>query len=332
MDINNRTQYFISPEDSEKLRAKEKSYIRTVGSVAGVCVIAYVTLENLLTLPIVLISPLYKIYYGSFAVRFIFNMAMSVVCMLIPFIIGGNLLQKRTKIKYLRLNKPKDPLLALYSIPMGLLICVSANFITGILVSMMDKVGYELSSPDITQPYTTSEKIIYFFTIAVLPPIVEEISIRGVVMQPLRKYGDGFAIAASSFLFAILHGNPVQAPFALIAGFGMGYIVCITGSLWPSLIIHFLNNLYSVVLDIWSNSITDEVLLTKYCSVLEIAILCFGVMGIILFTYRLNGKKLFKPMTFSSSVDKASAFIVNLPMLTAVIFMAYITAKYISRN
>lgn len=332
MDNNNRTGFVISREDSERQRIIEKQYIRTIGSVAGACIVIYILLENILTLPIAFFKPLYEIYYGSFKVRFIFNMVMSVVCMLLPFVIAGNILQKKTRIKYLRLNKPKDPLLAVFSVPTGLFICLIANYATGILITVTDKVGYELSSPDISQPETLAEKIIYFVTIAVLPPIVEEIAIRGVVMQPLRKYGDGFAVIASSFVFAVLHGNPVQAPFALAAGIWMGYVVCITGSLLPSMAIHFLNNTYSVAIDLMKNSITNDELFAKYVTVLNIAIITAGLVGAVLFTYKLNYKKLFKPLTFSSPFDKAKAFILNPPMLIAVAILLYITSKYITRN
>ncbi len=332
MDNNNRLGYVISREDSEKLRITEKQYIKTIGSVAGVCIVIYIVLENLFTLPIAFFKPLYEIYYGSFKARFIFNMGMSVICMLLPFVIAGNRLKEKTRIKYLRLNKPNDPLLALFSVPTGVFICLIANYLTGILVTVTDKVGYELSSPNITQPETIAEKVIYFLTIAVLPPVVEEIAIRGVVMQPLRKYGDGFAIIASSFVFAVLHGNPVQAPFALIAGMWLGYVVCITGSLLPSMAIHFLNNSYSVAIDLMEKSITDKEMFAKYIAVLNIAILTAGLVCAILFTYKLNYKKLFKPLTFSSPLDKASAFVLNPPMLIAVAILLYITSKYITRN
>ena len=70
---------------------------------------------------------------------------------------------------------------------------------------------------------------------------------RGVVMQPLRKYGDWFAILTSAFVFALMHGNLVQAPFAFIAGIGLGYAVIASGSLWTGILVHLLNNSISVI-------------------------------------------------------------------------------------
>ena len=74
---------------------------------------------------------------------------------------------------------------------------------------------------------------------------------RGVVMQPLRKFGDRFAIVASAVLFAILHGNMVQIPFAFVAGLALGYFAIVTNSIWTSVVIHSLNNLSAVIISIY---------------------------------------------------------------------------------
>ena len=96
----------------------------------------------------------------------------------------------------------------------------------------MDGIGFKLSSPDYEVTDDVFGRIVYFIMVAVVPPLTEELAIRGVIMQPLRRYGDRFAVVASAVLFAVLHGNLIQAPFAFIAGLGIGYAVCITGSLW----------------------------------------------------------------------------------------------------
>ena len=66
-------------------------------------------------------------------------------------------------------------------------------------------------------------------------------------MGNLRKYGDKFALLASALVFAVMHGNLVQAPFALIAGFGLGYLSIKTGTIWTGIAIHAANNLISVI-------------------------------------------------------------------------------------
>ena len=80
--------------------------------------------------------------------------------------------------------------------------------------------------------------ILYIINGVVLPAFIEEIVFRGAIMQSLRRFGDGFALLVSSVLFAVVHGNFVQAPYAFLMGLVIGYFVLRTGSLWAGIFIH----------------------------------------------------------------------------------------------
>ena len=79
------------------------------------------------------------------------------------------------------------------------------------------------------------------------PALLEELVFRGFILQPLRRYGDWFAIITSALLFGLIHGNMTQAPFAILAGIALGYINIVSGSMWMNILLHFLNNLISVL-------------------------------------------------------------------------------------
>jgi ABC-type Fe3+ transport system permease subunit len=53
----------------------------------------------------------------------------------------------------------------------------------------------------------------------------------------------------SAFLFAAMHQNIDQFFYAFAGGIVLGLLRVRTGSLFPSMIVHFFNNLLSVVLD-----------------------------------------------------------------------------------
>ena len=76
--------------------------------------------------------------------------------------------------------------------------------------------------------------------IAVLPPLVEEITFRGILLERLAvKWRLGVAVIISAVFFGILHADPVGAGmFGVITGL----LYLRTGSLWPGIIIHFINN------------------------------------------------------------------------------------------
>ena len=48
-------------------------------------------------------------------------------------------------------------------------------------------------------------------------------------------------------MFALMHGNMVQLPFAFIAGFALAYVVIATDSIWYTIFIHMSNNSISVI-------------------------------------------------------------------------------------
>lgn len=79
--------------------------------------------------------------------------------------------------------------------------------------------------------------------ICVSPAVLEEIAFRGLVqhwlqvaIHPVR------AIGLASFLFALIHFNILGFPYLFIVGVLLGWAKWKTGSLYPSMLIHFLHN------------------------------------------------------------------------------------------
>ena len=88
-----------------------------------------------------------------------------------------------------------------------------------------------------------------FLLAAIFAPIFEEWLCRGMVLRGLlSKMKPGWAIVVSALFFALIHMNPWQALNAFIIGVIMGYIYYKTGSLWLTMLVHFVNNGTAVVL------------------------------------------------------------------------------------
>ena len=84
--------------------------------------------------------------------------------------------------------------------------------------------------------------------IAVLPAITEEIAFRGLVQHWLQvALTPTKAILIASALFMALHFSPVGAPYLFTVGLLLGWVKWKTGSLYPSMLIHFLHNFVVVV-------------------------------------------------------------------------------------
>lgn len=79
----------------------------------------------------------------------------------------------------------------------------------------------------------------------VLAPIFEELMFRGLILERLRRYGDGFAVAASALLFGMVHGNLFQMPYACAVGVVLGWVAVHSGRLWQCILLHAGINLLS---------------------------------------------------------------------------------------
>lgn len=131
----------------------------------------------------------------------------------------------------------------------GSAVCMLANIPANMVANIEKVFGFSGNLPEMPLTDDPWVLVLYGITIAVVPPIVEELLFRGMVLHSLRKYGDGFAIVASALLFGLYHGNFVQMVFAFIAGLAMALVVVRTGSLWTSILIHFVNNSISLAIE-----------------------------------------------------------------------------------
>lgn len=86
---------------------------------------------------------------------------------------------------------------------------------------------------------TTSVTMLLYICIGA--PFIEEVLFRGGVMRSFQNFGRRFAIIGAAVLFALMHGNLVQIPFAFLAGLILGY-AAMEYSIWWSILLHFFNN------------------------------------------------------------------------------------------
>ena len=91
---------------------------------------------------------------------------------------------------------------------------------------------------------TPVEALLVILGAVLLAPLVEEIVFRGFFQGQLEQgYRDPTkAILFSSLLFTILHFNPWWSLQIYLLGMVLGYLAWRTGSIWPSLLIHAINN------------------------------------------------------------------------------------------
>ena len=99
----------------------------------------------------------------------------------------------------------------------------------------------------------TSEVWAVLLSVAVLPAVCEEWLFRG-TLQPLLFRATGnvhVAVWVSAALFSAIHMQFFGFIPRMLLGAGFGYLVVYSGSLWPAILGHFVNNAGVVIAAWW---------------------------------------------------------------------------------
>ena len=90
--------------------------------------------------------------------------------------------------------------------------------------------------------------LVNLIVIALIPAVGEELTFRGVVQQGLtRRMNPHVAILLSSAIFSFIHFQFYGFLPRLFLGMVLGYMFYTSGALWTSMLMHFLNNGFAVV-------------------------------------------------------------------------------------
>lgn len=139
------------------------------------------------------------------------------------------------------------------------------------------------------------ELIAYIFISAVLPAFCEEFLFRGHVARGFSGKGYLFGVLASSALFAVMHGSPIQLVYQFFMGAVCSLLFIFTRSLWTSVIAHFISNLCVLFTDYGMTSAgIDYVNLTGASVGIMLAVSVAGagiLIGLMYLIYRLAIKE-----------------------------------------
>ena len=80
------------------------------------------------------------------------------------------------------------------------------------------------------------------FALAIVGPIVEELTFRGLGFSLLERYGETTAILSIGVAFALWHGLVQALPVLFVFGAALAYLRSRTGSVYPGMILHMLFN------------------------------------------------------------------------------------------
>lgn len=130
---------------------------------------------------------------------------------------------------------------------------IGAFFISTALNGMMQLLwqGLGANEPLISTPLPMDGGWRLFaslFLIAVIPALAEETLFRSALLHAWLPQGKTRAVWHSALLFALIHLQPGALPSLLLLGLLMGAITLLTGSVYPAMVVHGVNNAIAVLL------------------------------------------------------------------------------------
>ena len=196
-------------------------------------------------------------------------------------------------------NDKKSPLYATLLFGMGLagISCSSIvnYFLVNLFTNYSEFSNQNLWNVELIKPY---QIVFYIISYAIIPAFVEEILFRGTICRVLRIYGKGTAVIISALLFALMHTNIEQLLYTFVAGLFFGWIYVETKSIIAPILLHFVNNLISVVKEIlYQNS--SPIVYETYSSLAALFVLIFGLISCVGFICYIKKHKI----TFKKGIE-----------------------------
>ena len=152
------------------------------------------------------------------------------------------------------------------------------------------------ASTDIMMDLMGSDKsymvVLIFVMLVIVPPFCEEFLFRGLILGNLLPYGKGVAIVGSALLFGAMHQSFSQFLYTVAAGVLLGMLYAESRSIWPSTLVHMLNNMVSFIQLVIMSRVEDEMLASRIVISMNLAVIGLGLIcTVILLIGAKNQKK-----------------------------------------
>ena len=97
-------------------------------------------------------------------------------------------------------------------------------------------------SPTRWEPAHAAAFLANFAVVALLAPVVEELTFRGLGFTLFERFGRTAAVLLVGLFFGLAHGLVEALPLLVLFGAGLAYLRSRTGSVFPGMVVHVLYN------------------------------------------------------------------------------------------
>lgn len=152
------------------------------------------------------------------------------------------LIRKINPIKFITFRK-MDILSILMTMIFVVMIMPLVTVINAISMLFTENTVQNMASEMTENPF-----LLNILLMAVLPAFFEEFAFRGILYQSYKRKGIIYGAVLSGCLFGLMHLNFNQFSYALVLGILFALLIEATGSIWASMIGHFMINANSVIM------------------------------------------------------------------------------------
>lgn len=207
----------------------------------------------------------------AFGLGMLISQIMAVFAIALTDNIGGSAILQLTLIAFVLIYSLKNgfsvqkiglrrtkPLNYVFGILIGLITLFVSLPLVDLWIELLELIGINLQNTEIVIGNDFLSVAAAFLVLGIMPAFGEEFLMRGLVVHGLAEnYGKWKTVFISAALFALLHGNPVQLIHPFIVGAIMAYLVFETGSIIPAMLLHGVNNTFTLTLSLVSGDEED---------------------------------------------------------------------------
>ena len=141
----------------------------------------------------------------------------------------------RPRDDYLGLRRPSSWGTALW---LGLAVIIGVFVVSGVLSPFLHPGDEQGLIPKDWEPSRAAAFAANFVVVALIAPVVEELTFRGLGYRLLEPFGRWVAIVLVGLAFGLAHGLVEALPILAFFGVGLAYLRSRTGSVYPGLLVH----------------------------------------------------------------------------------------------
>ncbi len=263
--------------------------------------------------------PVIRVYgnqvIASSSVVLLANILSSTICLGLPFLLFILLCRVPLRVAF-PLHR-FSPSFGALGCCLALGVSVVGLAASSLLSSLLGALGFTPHT-SISIPQNPPTLALTALQLCIIAPVVEEFVFRGMIFQSMRRFGDSFALMISAILFALFHGNLVQAPNAFIMGLLIGYLVLYSGSLWTGVLIHAVNNLFNLLLNLLLSSLPEQ-LQPLFLLIVLVLYLTAGIGALLVLVHQYPNIFTFRrPSTVANERIKYRVFFSSMTLAIAL--------------